>query len=55
VEQQGYAILSGIQTDQEADVRAAYPPPSWRLATRLVRDEWVTLVLQQIGAKHSRT
>jgi len=55
VEQQGYAILSGIQTDQEADVRAAYPPASWRLATRLVQDEWVTLVLQQVGAKHSRT
>lgn len=48
VEQNGHAILSGIQTDQEADVCAAYPPPAWDLTTRLVRDEWVTLVLQRM-------
>ncbi|MGH7965145.1 MAG: 50S ribosomal protein L11 methyltransferase [Candidatus Binatia bacterium] len=47
VERQGHAILSGIQTDQEADVCAAYPPPAWRLIARQAQDEWVTLVLQR--------
>jgi len=47
VEPQGYTILSGIQTDQEGDVLAAYPSPLWLLCHRLVRDEWVTLVLQR--------
>lgn len=46
VERTGYAILSGIQTDQETDVRAAYPPPDWHFCARLAQDEWVTLVLQ---------
>lgn len=48
VERHGHAILSGIQTDQEADIRAAYPAPSWQLITRLARDEWVTLALQRM-------
>jgi ribosomal protein L11 methyltransferase len=47
VEPQGHVLLSGIQTDQEEDVLAAYPPPTWQLRYRLVRDEWVTLVLQR--------
>jgi ribosomal protein L11 methyltransferase len=46
VEPQGHVILSGIQTDQEGEVIAAYPPPLWQLCHRLARDEWVTLVLQ---------
>jgi ribosomal protein L11 methyltransferase len=44
---QGYAILSGIQLDQETDVLAAYPSPSWHLVTRYPKDGWVTLVIQQ--------
>ena len=48
VEQRGYAILSGIQLDQESDVLTAYSSPAWRLSDRLVRDEWVTLVLQRV-------
>jgi len=44
---QGHAILSGIQLDQEADVLAAYPSPSWHLVTRYPKDEWVTLVIQR--------
>jgi ribosomal protein L11 methyltransferase len=47
VKTQGYAILSGIQSEQEKEVRAAYPPPLWHLSTRLSREEWVTLVLQR--------
>lgn len=47
VEPQGHAILSGIQTDQEGDIIAAYSSPLWRLCHRQVRDEWVTLVLQR--------
>jgi ribosomal protein L11 methyltransferase len=47
VDPEGYAVLSGIQVDQEADVRMAYPSPVWRLSTRLARDEWVTLVLRR--------
>jgi ribosomal protein L11 methyltransferase len=50
VEPEGYVILSGMQTDQEADVQVAYPPPTWCLSTRLVRDEWVTLMLQRTRA-----
>jgi ribosomal protein L11 methyltransferase len=44
----GYAILSGIQLDQESDILTAYSSPAWRLSDRLVRDEWVTLVLQRL-------
>lgn len=47
VEQQGHLILSGIQTDQEAEVQAAYASPHWRLTTRLLRDEWATLVFRR--------
>jgi ribosomal protein L11 methyltransferase len=43
---QGYAILSGIQLDQEHQVMAAYPTSAWRLSERLASDEWVTLTLQ---------
>jgi ribosomal protein L11 methyltransferase len=43
----GHVILSGIQLDQEADVLAAYPFPSWQLVTRYPKDEWVTLVIQR--------
>lgn len=43
----GYAILSGIQLDQEADVRAAYLSPRWHLTQRYPREEWVTLVFQR--------
>ena len=45
----GHAILSGIQLDQEAEVRAAYSAPTWQLVTRYPKDEWVTLVLQQFA------
>jgi len=48
VERTGYAILSGIQTDQETDVHAVYPPSDWRLYARFAQDEWVTLVLQHV-------
>ena len=48
VEHRGYVILSGIQLDQESDVLTAYSSPAWRLSDRLVRDEWVTLVLQRV-------
>ena len=47
VEAAGHAILSGIQLDQEPEVLAAYAPPTWRLVTRLPRDEWVTLALRK--------
>ncbi len=40
----GYLILSGIQTEQAADVDAAFPTPVWREQSRLVADEWVSLV-----------
>jgi len=43
----GYAILSGIQLDQEADVIAAYTAPLWQLITRYPKEEWVTLVIQR--------
>jgi ribosomal protein L11 methyltransferase len=43
----GHAILSGIQLDQEAEVLAAYLPPSWHLVTRYPKDEWVTVVVQR--------
>ena len=43
----GYAILSGIQLDQEADVLAAYRPPRWQLTQRYPRAEWVTLVYKR--------
>jgi ribosomal protein L11 methyltransferase len=46
VERHGYAILSGIQLDQESDVLTAYPSPTWTLITRFPKDDWVTLVLQ---------
>ena len=46
VRSQGHAILSGIQLDQEHEVMAAYPLSAWHLSDRLVREEWVTLVLQ---------
>ena len=48
VDPKGYAILSGIQLDQESDVLTTYSSPAWRLSDRLVRDEWVTLVLQRL-------
>ena len=44
---QGYAILSGIQLDQEVDVLAAYVAPFWHLVTRYPKDEWVTLVIRR--------
>lgn len=47
VETQGYAILSGIQSEQEQEVHAAYSPLLWRVKTRFIRDDWVTLVLQR--------
>jgi len=47
VSPQGHAVLSGIQLDQEADVLAAYPSPSWHLMTRFPKDDWVTLVFQR--------
>jgi ribosomal protein L11 methyltransferase len=47
IEPRGYVILSGIQIDQEAAVRTVYRTPAWHLLTRLVRDEWVTLVVQR--------
>jgi len=53
VDRQGYAILSGIQQNQEASVLAAYSPPLWLLSDRLARDGWVTLVLQRRGSCHS--
>lgn len=43
----GYAVLSGIQLDQEAEVRVAYRTPDWRERLRFVQDEWVTLALQR--------
>ena len=43
----GHAILSGIQADQEEAVRHAFCSPAWTLATRLPKDEWVTLVLRR--------
>jgi len=46
VEQHGHAILSGIQLDQETQVRAAYPLSAWHLVARQAQDEWVTLVLR---------
>ncbi len=42
----GYVILSGMQRDQEGEVRAGYRGPDWREDFRLAQDEWVTLVLQ---------
>ena len=47
VEPQGYAILSGIQLEQETEVRAVYSPPLWYLSARIVQDEWATLILQR--------
>jgi ribosomal protein L11 methyltransferase len=44
----GYAILSGIQCDQESEVLAAYSSSVWHLFNRLARDEWVTLILQRV-------
>jgi ribosomal protein L11 methylase PrmA len=44
----GYAILSGIQIDQENEVMTAYSASAWHLSDRLVRDEWVTLILQRL-------
>lgn len=46
-EPKGFAILSGIQIDQEEDVRAAYQAPGWHRRARIARDEWVTLVVQR--------
>ncbi len=46
-EPRGYVVLSGIQTDQEEDVRTVYHTPDWHLFTRIDRDEWVTLVLRR--------
>ena len=43
----GHAILSGIQADQDEAVRHAFCSPAWTLATRLPKDEWVTLVLRR--------
>ncbi len=43
----GHAILSGIQADQEEAVRRAFCSPAWTLATRLPKDDWVTLVLRR--------
>ncbi len=40
----GHLILSGIQTEQAADVDAAFPTPVWREQSRLVTDDWVSLV-----------
>jgi ribosomal protein L11 methyltransferase len=43
----GYAILSGIQLDQEVDVHTAYLSPRWQLVHRYPREEWVTLVYKR--------
>ncbi|MGE0824980.1 MAG: 50S ribosomal protein L11 methyltransferase [Candidatus Binatia bacterium] len=43
----GFAVVSGIQLDQESDVLAAYSAPAWQLVTRYPIEEWVTLVLQR--------
>ena len=45
--QNGYAVLSGIQTEQASAVEAAFPAPSWSRISRLDRDEWVTFVFQR--------
>jgi ribosomal protein L11 methyltransferase len=42
----GYAVLSGIQQEQEVEVLAAYTSPVWQVVRRYPREEWVTLVLQ---------
>ena len=44
----GHLILSGIQTEQAADVEATFPAPVWREQSRLVADEWVSLVRQRV-------
>lgn len=44
----GHLILSGIQSEQAADVEAAFSAPVWREQARLVADEWVTLVRQRV-------
>jgi len=46
-EANGHLILSGIQIDQEAEVRAAYSAAKWLLVQRWVREEWVIIVLRR--------
>ncbi len=43
----GTAILSGLLRSQERMVRAAYLARGFRLATRIHRDAWATLVLRR--------
>lgn len=47
VKSNGYLTLSGIQLDQEADVRAAYSSSRWSLMQRYTQEEWVTLIFQR--------
>lgn len=44
----GYAILSGIQIEQAPEVEAAFMAPTWKLVSRLDREEWVTLVYRRL-------
>ena len=44
---QGYAIVSGIQVEQAAEVEAAFVAPTWQAVSRLDREEWVTLVYRR--------
>ncbi len=46
--QSGHLILSGIESEQAADVEAAFSAPMWRGQARVVDDEWVTLVRQRL-------
>ena len=48
VASQGYAILSGIQVEQAAEVEAAFAAPMWQAVSRLDREEWVILVYKRI-------
>ena len=47
VASQGYAILSGIQVEQAAEVEAAFFAPTWQPISRLDREDWVTLVYRR--------
>jgi ribosomal protein L11 methyltransferase len=47
----GTVVLSGLQTDQERWVTAAYRGHGFRLIRRIRIDGWSTLVLQPAGAK----
>ena len=47
----GHLILSGIQSEQAAAVEAAFSAPAWRGQTRVVANEWVTLVRQRVSGR----